>query len=101
RHTIFSRDWSSDVCSSDLCLAVKNGTELAQNEFVLKEITKSYGNLRVLDGISLAVEKNRIAAILGPSGCGKTTLLSILAGALLRSEERRVGKGGGLWTLSG
>ena len=71
-----------------------NGTELAQNEIVMNEITKSYGNLRVVDGISLAVEKNRIAAILGPSGCGKTTLLSILAGALLPDSGEILGLDG-------
>src|SRR5690606_40037555 len=32
RHTRFSRDWSSDVCSSDLKLAVKKINELAHSE---------------------------------------------------------------------
>ncbi|MGQ9778424.1 MAG: ABC transporter ATP-binding protein [Bacillota bacterium] len=41
---------------------------------------KSYGTLRVLGGISLAVERDAILAVMGPSACGKTTLLSLLAG---------------------
>ncbi len=49
-------------------------------EFTLKNISKSYGKLRVLDGLSLEIEKNSITAFLGPSGCGKTTLLSLIAG---------------------
>jgi len=51
-------------------------------EFTLHNVTKSYDALQVLNGISLAVKKNRITAILGPSGCGKTTLLSLTAGSL-------------------
>ncbi|MDR1403000.1 MAG: ABC transporter ATP-binding protein [Tannerellaceae bacterium] len=44
-------------------------------------ITKSFGPLQVLKGISLAVNKGEIVAIAGPSGAGKTTLLQII-GAL-------------------
>lgn len=54
----------------------------AEIEFSLHNVTKSYGALKVLNGISLDVGKNRIMAILGPSGCGKTTLLSLVAGSL-------------------
>lgn len=36
--------------------------------------------LRVLEGISLAVRRNEVVALLGPSGCGKSTILRILAG---------------------
>lgn len=43
-------------------------------------MAKSYGPLRVLGGISLAVERDTIVAVMGPSACGKTTLLSLLAG---------------------
>ena len=45
----------------------------------LKNISKSYGTLRVLNNISLEIESNRILTIMGPSGCGKTTLLRIIA----------------------
>ncbi len=41
-------------------------------------ITKSFGNLQVLKGIDLAIEKGEIVAIVGPSGAGKTTLLQII-----------------------
>ncbi|HHU51161.1 MAG TPA: ABC transporter ATP-binding protein [Firmicutes bacterium] len=43
-------------------------------------ITKNYGPLRVLAGISMTIPSQKIVAILGPSACGKTTFLSILAG---------------------
>ncbi|MEL6122737.1 MAG: ABC transporter ATP-binding protein [Bacteroidota bacterium] len=42
------------------------------------KITKSYGDLTVLDGLDITIHKNEIAAIVGKSGSGKSTLLHIL-----------------------
>ncbi len=42
------------------------------------EITKSYGNLQVLKGISLNVAAGEVVSVVGASGAGKTTLLQIL-----------------------
>ncbi len=39
------------------------------------DLAKSFGNRRILDGISLSVAKNEVVALLGPSGSGKSTLL--------------------------
>lgn len=44
----------------------------------LRNITKSYGNVEVLRGVSLTIAQHRMTAIVGPSGAGKTTLLQIL-----------------------
>ena len=41
-------------------------------------ITKSVGNLQVLKGIDLTINKGEVVAIVGPSGAGKTTLLQII-----------------------
>lgn len=54
-----------------------------------KDITKSYGDLRVLKGIDLDIRKGEIVTIVGPSGAGKTTLLQIL-GTLDRPDEGSV-----------
>lgn len=44
----------------------------------LKEITKAYGERKVLDNISLDITEGQMIAIMGRSGAGKTTLLNIL-----------------------
>ena len=43
-----------------------------------KNITKSFGSLKVLKGIDLSVSQGEVVSIVGPSGAGKTTLLQIM-----------------------
>ena len=47
---------------------------------VLKGISKVFGKLRAVDGVSLEIEDGDFFTLLGPSGCGKTTLLRVIAG---------------------
>lgn len=42
--------------------------------------TKSYGQTKILDGITFEVADKEVVAIIGPNGCGKSTLLKIIAG---------------------
>ncbi|PKM57752.1 MAG: ABC transporter ATP-binding protein [Firmicutes bacterium HGW-Firmicutes-3] len=48
----------------------------------IKNIHKSYGDLKVLHDFNLELDKNRIHCFFGPSGCGKTTLMHVIAGIL-------------------
>lgn len=47
-------------------------------------VVKSFGEKKVLDGISFSVRRGQIFGLLGPSGAGKTTLIKILTGQLDR-----------------
>ncbi|MDX2259655.1 MAG: sulfate ABC transporter ATP-binding protein [Hyphomicrobiaceae bacterium] len=46
----------------------------------VRDIHKSFGAFKALDGVSLDLSGGQLIALLGPSGCGKTTLLRIVAG---------------------
>jgi ABC-2 type transport system ATP-binding protein len=45
----------------------------------IKDLKKSYGNQKVLDGVDLVVEEGEFYALMGPNGSGKSTLSSIMA----------------------
>ena len=47
---------------------------------VVEKAEASFGNTKILRGLSLKVKRGTIYALLGPSGCGKTTLLSCILG---------------------
>jgi Cu-processing system ATP-binding protein len=47
---------------------------------------KSFGRLRVLDGIDMRVARNRVTAVVGPNAAGKTTLIKTILG-LIRADE--------------
>src|SRR5690606_41077085 len=86
RHTRFSRDWSSDVCSSDLIVAAL--ADLLQPEAIVlrlsraaAKVMKAYGDASVLYG-----------TLANPVVRFKQFGVYFQANILLRSEERRVGK---------
>ena len=57
----------------------------------LDRLDKAFGGTPVLRGLSLAVEKGEIVALLGPSGSGKTTALRMIA-ATFRAVSSNFGK---------
>lgn len=64
----------------------------------LREIRKSYGELTVLDGIDLEIQRGAKVAIIGPSGSGKSTLLRLLM-TLEQPDSGRIEiDGQSMWT---
>jgi len=54
------------------------------------ELTRSFGALRAVDGISLKIEAGTLHSIIGPNGAGKTTLFNMLTGTFPPSSGRIV-----------
>jgi ABC-type polar amino acid transport system ATPase subunit len=58
----------------------------------VRDLVKNHGPLRVLDGVSLTVQRGEVAAVIGPSGGGKSTLLRCINGLeTFQQGEIRVG----------
>lgn len=63
----------------------------------LDRVTKSFGALRAVDGVSLSVRRATITGLIGPNGAGKSTLFNTIAGALrpdagsIRLDDREIG----------
>lgn len=64
----------------------------------IENLTKSFGNLQVLKGVSLSIKKGEVISIVGPSGAGKTTLLQLIgtldkpSGGNIRFNGEELGK---------
>ena len=55
----------------------------------IKDVRKSFGNLNVLKGITLHIDKGEVVSIVGPSGAGNTTLLQII-GTLDKADSGEI-----------
>ena len=55
----------------------------------MENIVKTYGETRVLNGLSLSIEEGTFLTVVGSSGCGKTTLLKMING-LIKPDSGKI-----------
>lgn len=58
----------------------------SENVIEIRELKKSFGSTKAVDGISIDIPKGSIYGILGPNGSGKTTLIRMLCGVITPSS---------------
>lgn len=55
----------------------------------IRNLAKSYGGRRVVDGVDLSIKHGEIVGLLGPNGAGKTTTFNIITG-LVKAEQGEI-----------
>src|SRR5215475_13022020 len=56
-------------------------------------VSRHFGGIKAVDGVSLSVARGEIAGLIGPNGAGKTTMFNLLAGSLRPNAGRIVLEG--------
>ena len=59
----------------------------------LQSLHRSFGSLKVIDGLDLKVDKGEVLGVLGPNGAGKTTLFNVVLGVLAASSGKVIFEG--------
>ena len=67
---------------------------MAANILSVQSISKLFGNLRALDGVTLDVLERKVSILIGPNGSGKTTLINVISGLYKPDAGRVLFEGG-------
>lgn len=89
-HESSSRELLSSILASEGAGApiTEPAAEDAQPVIKVEEISKSFGGVRAVNGVSLNVGRGEIVGVIGPNGAGKSTLFGVIAGTVSSSNGR-------------
>jgi branched-chain amino acid transport system ATP-binding protein len=59
----------------------------------VRELTRAFGALKAVAGVSFSVRAGELVGLIGPNGAGKSTLYNVIAGAIAPSSGEIVFKG--------
>jgi ABC-type Fe3+/spermidine/putrescine transport system ATPase subunit len=76
-----------------MCAGVPSPNGHSQVILQLENVTKHYGDVTAVDGVSLSIDPGEVFTLLGPSGCGKSTTLRLVAGLEQPDDGRLLLKG--------
>ncbi|XP_064471064.1 phospholipid-transporting ATPase ABCA3-like isoform X2 [Ornithodoros turicata] len=77
----------ADVLEEKLRVTSKDVSELAKNDIVLlKEMSRTYGSITAVNGLSLGIKRGECFGLLGINGAGKTTTFKMLTGTITMSS---------------
>ncbi len=62
----------------------------------VRDLAKSFGGVRAVDGISFSLKRNELMGVIGPNGSGKTTLVNLLSGFVKPDAGQVVYQGRGI-----
>src|SRR5690242_706684 len=71
----------------------------ARAAIALESVSKRFGSVGAVDGVSLEIHEGEFFSLLGPSGCGKTTTLRMVAGFVLPDDGRILLQGDDVTTV--
>src|SRR5437660_12727904 len=64
------------------------GANMVEALLLAENVTRHFGGLAAVDGVSIALHRGELHAVLGPNGAGKSTLMNLLSGDLAVSAGR-------------
>ena len=64
----------------------------------VRDIAKSYGEKKVVDDVSLSIEKGKITSLIGPNGAGKSTVISMVTRLLDKDSGEVLIEGDNIFT---
>jgi branched-chain amino acid transport system permease protein len=71
---------SQDLAPTETPLSSRNHPEPGSVVVTLRDVTKEYGGVKAVQGVSLDIRSGDVVGLIGPNGAGKTTLVNMISG---------------------